>query len=161
MKNKKKIIIILFVIIVLISSIGFISYNNILKEYNYNDAKKQCIKLLNKNISEFVNLSEKAIDSNSTNINKYKKYNYKLYHDKNNKEYVKFNIDSQGMLGGQYWGIIYSPNDDYLDEENKKVYNESEERDNGNNVIIYEKIRENWYFFYEDYDGRKDLDCLN
>ena len=56
------------------------------------------------------------------------------------------------MLGGQYWGIIYAPNDDLLDGNTSSIYNEKEET--GNNIFIKEKIRDFWYFYYDDYDGK-------
>ena len=56
------------------------------------------------------------------------------------------------MLGGQYWGIIYSPNDDYIENSDITIQKNGE-----NDIFIREKIKEKWYFYYDDYDGKVNV----
>ena len=63
--------------------------------------------------------------------------------------FVTFEIDVQGMLGGQYWSLIYTKDGTYCGESEKYLYEESD----GNNVIIAEKLDNHWWFYWIDYDG--------
>ena len=74
-----------------------------------------------------------------------------------NKEYIQFDLDTQRFLGGQYWVIIYSPNDDYLNGVNIKVYNEKQVTGKSNDINIREKIKDKWYFYYDDYDWKVNI----
>lgn len=150
--NNKKMTIIggLIFIFVLV----FICYKNF-KLSEFDKAKKESTSFLNNNIKELQNISNELLETKDS-----KKYKNKIYvHYKNSgeKEYIQFDINSQGMLGGQYWGIIYSPNDDLLDEKISYIYNEQEETGKGNNIFIKEKIQDNWYFYYDDYDGKVEI----
>ena len=53
------------------------------------------------------------------------------------------------MLGGQYYGLIYSQNNHDGLIKNKEI--------GGNNIFIRQKITDNWYFYYDDYDGKVDV----
>ena len=66
---------------------------------------------------------------------------------------VIFDLDAQGMLGGQYWSVIYTPDGIYKEQSQKYSWYE----ENGNNVVIAEKVKDHWFFLWEDYDGREDL----
>ena len=83
-------------------------------------------------------------DSNIFNIN----YNVNL----DTRGVVSFSIGSQGsVVGGQYWYILYSPYDDFID--GKSIYINKKD----DIIEIIEKIEDNWYFYYIDYDGKIDL----
>ena len=71
---------------------------------------------------------------------------------KNNEEYIKIYIDAQGMLGGQYYGLIYSKNNEKELIKNKELH--------GNNIFIRQKIKDNWYFYYDDYDGKVNINKI-
>lgn len=144
--NKKTIII----GITFLSFILMFSYYKYFKLSDFDKAKKDAINFLNNNITELQSISNEILESK--NSKKYKNKIYTNYKNSGEKEYIQFDIDSQGMLGGQYWGIIYSPNDDLLGEETRFIYNEQEETGKGNNIFIKEKIKDNWYFYYDDYD---------
>ena len=47
----------------------------------------------------------------------------------------------------------YTEKGNYRGEIEKYIYYEK----NGNNIAFAEKISENWYFYWIDYDGREDL----
>lgn len=58
-------------------------------------------------------------------------------------------------MDGQYWDLIYCE-EDYLDGKNIDIYDEYKETGSGNNIFIVEKIRDNWYYSYQDWDGKVD-----
>ena len=80
----------------------------------------------------------------------------------NKSQKITFDFDSQGMLGGQYWGIYYSsdnmPKLDISAVELTEATNEGcyfwQEPD-GNNYYATERISKNWFFYYWDYDGNR------
>ena len=39
----------------------------------------------------------------------------------------------------------------------KELYDEYKETGSGNNIFIVEKIKDNWYFYYQDWDGKVDI----
>ena len=160
---KKRLIfslIILFIISLILTISIILVCININKEYNYESAKKEAITFLNKNADNIQKLAEELLDEKSNEIRKYKEIEYKYYEEEVyfdtlvGKEQVRFEINAQGMLGGQYWGLIYSRNDDLLNDKIKYVYNENERTGKGNNIFIREKIKDRWYFFYDDWDGK-------
>ena len=123
---------------------------------DYEKARRNTIKMLNKDFKEFQQIAEGAICSKSNEYQKFKniefKYDIKFNSEDKRSEYVQFDIDAQGMLGGQYWGIIYSPNDDYIENSDITIQKNGE-----NDIFIREKIKEKWYFYYDDYDGKVNV----
>lgn len=147
----KKKICILSIIILLI--LLYVIYNSPFREYDYFSSRKSCIKYLNKNITKLeriFNEVEYVSEEPNFKLDDGKEYIVKICGPYS--KYVKLDIDAQGMLGGQYWGLIYCT-EDYLDGKKIEIIGETGE---GNNVFITEKIKDNWYFFYEDYDGKVD-----
>lgn len=117
---------------------------------NYTNSKKEAISILNRNKEKISDIAKTVYNTKESINNPIDNITYVSYSDSNhiNKEYVQFDIDTRGMLGGQYYGLIYS-NDDIIDGNIKKIHEK-----NGNNTFIYEKIEDNWYFYYFDYDGK-------
>lgn len=151
MKNK-----IIVLVSILITFLIFILGFRLFVIKDYNSAKKSSIKFLNNNQIELEKIFDKLILNNQENASgKYKEKFYIYY--SNDEKYIKLDIDSQGMLGGQYWGIIYCPSDALLENNNIKIYDENVETNDGNNIFIKEKIKDKWYFYYEDYDGKVDI----
>ena len=162
---KKKIIIIFFIIFLIII-IGLLLlkitldsfYNKEFDRFYYNKSKKITIKYLNKNEEELKKIVDELYESKSSIENPLEDIRYAEYcyddnlNFKRKEEYIKFDIDAQGMLGGQYYGLIYSKNnyDELL--KNKEI--------GGNNIFIRQKIKDNWYFYYDDYDGKVDFNKL-
>ena len=60
------------------------------------------------------------------------------------------------MLGGQNYGIIYSK----IDDEDFIVYDQKKVIGEGNNIFIREKLYDNWYFYYNDWDGEIDVNKI-
>ena len=131
------------------------------KEFNrfdYDKALKTTTKYLNENEEQLKIIVDELYDSKSSIKNPLEiinnsSYEYDKYFDyKNEMEYIKFDIDAQGMLGGQNYGLIYL-------KENKEeliIYDEKY----GNNIFIRQKLKDNWYFYYDDYDGKVDVDKI-
>jgi len=162
----KKKIVISFFIIFLIIIVGLLLikitldsfYNKEFNKFDYDKAKKITIKYLNKNEEQLKKIAEELYENKSSIENPLEDIRYAEYcyddnlNFKSKEEYIKFDIDAQGMLGGQYYGLIYSKNnyDELL--KNKEI--------GGNNIFIRQKIKDNWYFYYDDYDGKVDFNKL-
>ncbi len=152
----KRNICILSIVIIILVLLTYTTYNVFFKEEDYFSSKKSCIKYLNSNITELeylFNQSEYNSKESYLKLDDGKSYVVKLGE---NGKYVKLDIDSQGMLGGQYWGLIYCPTD-YLNGKEMEIKGNTGK---GNNVFITEKIKDNWYFYYDDYDGKVDIDKI-
>ena len=156
--SKKKIIvlfsILLFIIIIAITWSLYKMNNS-----DYYRAKKETLKFLDKNITKLEEISKESLSKKDKETYEFKT---KKYHfaENDGKEYIVININAQGMLGGQYWDLIYCE-DDYLDGNTIDIYDEYKETGSGNNIFILEKIRDNWYFSYQDWDGKVDTTKIN
>ena len=119
---------------------------------DYSSAAKSCRRFLSKNAEEMTSIAEDLLNGD-TNVGEssghYKDHYYSLEEDADGEKYVKFDIDAQGMLGGQYWSLIYCP-DGTLYGQSETYY--SEETD-GNNISRAEKIDGSWWYYWIDYDG--------
>lgn len=128
-------------------------YNDDFNKFTYQSSKEIVTTFLNKNKKELEKIADEVQKSKVSKKDPLKNISYVSYYD---EEYIQFNMDAQGMLGGQYYGLIYSINDNITNNEKIKIYDEYKETGSGNNIIIREKICDNWYFYYEDYDGKVD-----
>ena len=157
MKNKKIILIILLCIIIPIISIFLLIGAEELfwklnfDKFNYESAKENTIKYFYENEDELEKLLNKTIkEKNEKCIEKpYKKIDSICYHS---DDIIEFNMDAQGMLGGQYYGLKYNTKA----KENLIIYDEYKETGNGNNIFITQRIKGNWFFYYRDWDGKVD-----
>ena len=133
-------------------------YNKDFNKFNYDKAQQTTIKYLNKNENELKKIVNKLYINREPIQKPYKSISYASYNDGGglNQEYIKFDMDAQGMLGGQYYGLIYSKKDD----EDLIIYDEFKETGKENNIFIRQKIKDNWYFYYDDYDGKVDVDKI-
>lgn len=137
-------------------------YNKEFNKFNYDEAKQITIKYLNKNENELKIIVDELYENKSSIKNPIEKisnsiYEYDKYFNYNNEiEYIKFNIDAQGITGRQYYGLIYSKDNN----EDLIIYDEFKETGKGNNIFIRQKIKDNWYFYYDDYDGKVDVDKI-
>lgn len=134
----------------------YIMFRLSFSEKNYYSAKSDAISYLKKNKDIMIKVADKCYNDKICDQNESLKNSYKNNYD--NRGYVEFYVDGQGMLGGQSWGIIYTPFIDFIDGEHIYIYiYDEKETSKGNNIIIIEKIENNWYFYYIDYDGEVDL----
>ncbi len=120
-------------------------------EHTYQSAKDFSESFLKHNQEELEDIAQDILKAKKTSISEYKKA-YEIKYDEH-EEAVNFEIGSQGLLGGQYWRLVYTEKGNYRGETDKYTYYEED----GNNIAFAEKLNENWYFYWIDYDGREDL----
>lgn len=159
----KKKILLYSVFLVLIFLIGYAIFHSFTNDkFNYYSAKEETINYLNKNETKLTKLVNEIYESKLSKKNPLEgidlaAYKYsKDFNFINESEYVQLDINSQGMLGGQYYGLIYSKKS----ERDIIIYDENKETKNGNNYFIRQKISNNWYFYYDDYDGSVNIDKI-
>ena len=130
--------------------------------FDYDSAKKKSYNFLYNSNDELQKLVNELYESKNSKKNplsmvSYASYDYLEDFDfKNKTEYIKIDLSAQGMLGGQYYGLMHvkEPKEDLI------VYDEYKETQKGNNIFIRQKIEDNWYFYYEDYDGKVDINKI-
>lgn len=162
---KKKIIItftiqisIIFIGILLIALAINKSWEKEFNRFDYDKAKKTTIKYLTKKEEQLKTIVDELYEKKSSienpieNIKHAGYYNSNNFNFKNEEEYIKFDIDAQGIIGGQSYGLIYSKNNEEELIKNKEQY--------GNNIFIRQKIKDNWYFYYDDYDGKVNINKI-
>lgn len=151
-KTSKIIVSVIFsLIVVIIVGLVFLPFDTAFGEHTYQSAKDYSESFLRHNQGELESIAQETLKTKQPSMNEYKKA-YEIKYDEN-EEAVNFEIGSQGMLGGQYWRIVYTEKGNYRGESEKYTYYE----EGGNNIVFAEKISENWYFYWIDYDDRKDL----
>ena len=138
-------IILIFIIYIIFASIK--GKKNSVEKYNYNTAKTETIKYLGNNMTNLESRCNMILENKPEKCVAYDELIY-CYHNVEEKESIEISINSQGFLGGQYWGLIYS-SDNLLDNKNISI----EKSNSGNNIFIREKLQNKWYFYYYDYDG--------
>ncbi len=112
----------------------------------YSTAKEATEEFLIQNREEMEKIAVSLSDDEIENSGHYKDLSY-FYDEKN--DCTEFEIDAQGMLGGQYWGLIYTKDGCYCGQSETYLYEEPE----GNNIRRAEKLDGRWWFIWEDYDG--------
>lgn len=121
------------------------------KDKNYESAKADVVSFLQSNQEELEEIALQVIENEGAVESPFEEDIYIDYDAQN--DLVIFEIDAQGMLGGQYWSLVYAADGTYCGEDSLYIYKEAE----GNNHIIAEQIQGCWFFSWMDYDGRKDL----
>lgn len=161
-----KILLYSIVIFLIIISVLFVLFLGILgifsDSFDYDSSKEKSTNFLNENIDELNELANYYLTNHNLESKEFKivssiRYSKTNGIDGKDMENVRFDIDSQGMLGGQYYGLLYIPENNYLGEEDLYIYDENAVKGNGNNIFIRKKIRDNWFFYYDDFDGNVDV----
>ncbi len=146
-KCKKRITVILICItVVVIVLAGFYFLLQSILPKTYSSAKKECEKVLEKYQVQMEETASASLYSDKTTFEEFRSYKYDIYKEGG---YVKFEIDAQGMLGGQYWELVYTEGGMLYGQTENYLY---EER-NGNNIIKAERLNEHWWYLWTDYDG--------
>ena len=167
MKEVLKIFLITIVAVFIILFLGYCFLNLLwekdFNKFNYDSAKKETTQYLKENRKELESIANELYKSKSSKKRPYKYIRYSSYCDYTEydsslekSEYVQFDMDAQGFLGGQYYGLIYSKDKNIYDGKELFIYDENKKTDDGNNIFIREKISDNWYYYYDDYDGKVD-----
>ncbi len=140
-------------------------FRGLLNNESYVDAKTDSLELFEDSKDGFISSKDSVIaNESSEDITMYGIKNIGFIKNENTSK-VDFSIGSQGMTGGQYWGIYFSSNNkpvlfgeaDVSEELKKGPYDNSYyyRELNGNNFYATERIEEGWYFYYMDFDGNK------
>lgn len=166
----KRIIILLLITLLIIVLCGYIflqkGYKTKFEKFDYDSGKHEVIKYLENNRSELENIANELYKSKSSKKRPYKNIRYGSYENSvefpslKKSEYIQFDMDNQGFLGGQDYGIIYSKNENIYNGKNLFIYDENKETGEGNNIFIREKIFDNWFFYYNDWDGKVQIDNI-
>ena len=151
-KTSKIIVSVIFsLIVVIIVGLVFLPFDTAFGEHTYQSAKDYSESFLKHNQEELEIIAQDILKNKQSSISEFKKAHEIKYDEY--EEAVNFEIGSQGMLGGQYWRLVYTEKGNYRGKPEKYTYYE----EGGNNIVFAEKISENWYFYWIDYDGREDL----
>lgn len=125
---------------------------------NFDKAKKETIKYTQKHFEKIKEVAEEVMSKESAYNVSCGKFENVMYDKLDDYEFIQFEYDAQGMLGGQYWGIYYSSDNkpyfeggedvEVTEYENGWVYFDQQ----GNNSYYTERIENGWFFWYTDYD---------
>ena len=122
----------------------------------YSSAKKQCVRLLRWYKGDMERAAEWTYTQTPTGSNYTSGKCRGMYYVRYlSDQTVRFDVGGQGMLGGQHWHLVYTPDGTLYGQD--EVY-EYRETDGGNNITKAEKIDENWWFLWVDFDGTKYSD---
>lgn len=149
---------IVFISVIAVLIGGFFILKAVLKPETYSSAKSDCVKVLNKNRAELDEFAEKLLAETPQSLaGEYPKTPYESFNDYNcyvtNRHEAVFDIGAQGMLGGQYWSLVYTADGTYRGQSD--AYYEVWD---GNNIIKAEHIDGNWWYLWEDYDATEYSD---
>lgn len=140
-------IIIVSVIVFLVLAIALSLVVLAIMPKTYSSAQKSTKRFLDRNSDELTEIANDAI-SGGREVSGYYKDRYYSYTPTQN--YVEFNIDAQGFLGGQYWSLVYTPDGMFHGETQELL---KKETNGGNNILRATRIDEHWWFTWIDYDG--------
>ena len=144
--SKGKKIVIISTICVLVIAVGFNFLINSILPKTFSSAKNECVKVLDKYQNQMEEIAVDTLKSGKNVSGDFKDYFYSCYFE---ERFVKFEIDSQGFLGGQYWELVYTEDGTFYGETESYLHEET----NGNNIVRAEKINEHWWYLWTDYDG--------
>ncbi|MBQ9081876.1 MAG: hypothetical protein IJY28_00055 [Clostridia bacterium] len=140
----KKRIFVAVLIILLLAGIFFWA-DAILPE-TYSTAKKSSEGFLRNNADAMEEIASALLREGKEKSGHYKDHAYAYTAG---QDFVAFEMDSQGMLGGQYWSLIYTSDDTGYGKSERYVHEETD----GNNIYIAERLDDHWWFLWTDYDG--------
>ncbi len=170
MKEVLKIFLITIVAVFITLLLGYCFLNLLwekdFNKFNYNSAKKETTQYLKENRKELESIASDLYKSKSSKKRPCKYISYSSYKNRaefsflKKSEYIQFDMDAQGFLGGQYYGLIYSQDKNIYDGKDLFIYDENKETDDGNNIFIREKISDNWFYYYNDFDGKVDTNKI-
>ena len=138
-------IIAMCIAVVALFAAGFETFVNTVTPKTYSAAKKECEKALAEHRTEMEQIAADALEGNGASGKFYDNY---YYVDPENG-YVVYEIDAQGMLGGQYWELVYTTDGTFGGETESYLYEET----GGNNIRKAEKLDAHWWYLWTDYDG--------
>ncbi len=135
-----------FIAVFAIISIGLWFLIRSLLPKTYHSAKEQCEKVLDQYQGEMEKIAVDSLESANNASGKFKEYSYICH---KGDGLVVFSIDAQGMLGGQYWDLVYTEDGTFGGQTESYL----EQDTMGNDIIRGEKLDEHWWYLWTDYDG--------
>lgn len=117
-----------------------------LKPKTYSAAKAECVDFLEDNQKELEQIASELLEEGKGGSGYYQN-RYYCFTTENG--YVKFDVDAQGMLGGQYWELVYTRSGRYYGNNETYLYQEEK----GNNIVRGEHLGGHWWYRWTDYDG--------
>lgn len=117
-----------------------------LQPKTYSTAKEVCEDYLADNRDRLEQIAQDLLDEGESGSGYYQN-RYYSYNAKNS--FVVFDVDGQGMLGGQYWQLVYSKNGKYYGKTDTYLFREEK----GNNIVRAERLDDYWWYRWTDYDG--------
>ena len=146
MEKQKRII--LDVLIILVAAVGILLYT--IRPKTYSTAMASSVVFLDDNRIGMEEISLNLIGKSETVSGEYKGHYYTYDPDKGT---VTFEIDGQGIQGGQYWSLIYTDDGYLFNPPTEKSYI---------HLTTYieraEKLDDHWWFYWIDYDESKMSD---
>jgi hypothetical protein len=130
---------------------------------DYEQAKSHTIMFITDYKDDIETVKNDVVDNKSADNTSLEGVRYISYEAYEDGIFIFFDYDGQGMLGGQYWGFYYSSNDIprvQYDYQGKIALAQAGEKgcyywwdEIGSNLYATERIEENWFFYYMDYDN--------
>lgn len=124
---------------------------------SYDKAQTEAAQFLERNQSGLTALTEEILEQGSADGVSFPNVESIVYHEGEAGRFISFQLGSQGMLGGQYWGLSYSVDDRFdttytpwTDLGGGRAYYR---QGSGNNFSAIQRLEEHWFFYYDDYDG--------
>ena len=145
MSNRKKIITVWSICVTAVSLL-FLGSCAPLNSITYSSAKEECEIFLEENRNELEKLALAALSSDE-DVSGY--YNERYYSSCLEDGFVAFDVDAQGMLGGQYWGLVYTQDGTYCGDTESYLQKQEQE----NNIMRGERLDGHWWYRWRDYDG--------
>ena len=142
----------------IITIILFLILSGCSSNKSFKRTKEETTIFVNKYSSDLAQIVDNIIANKSAENITFKNISAISYKQINASDYIGFYYDSQGMLGGQYWGFYYISNDKPIGDQGfemdlKKSGDGWEWKEaDGNNYYYTEKLKDNWYYYYMDYD---------
>ena len=135
------------------------SCNTFRHRTNYADAKEETVAFFEKKKDEFLSSAHTIRETNNDEEVEIQGITTIFLDDSNG--IINYRKDGYGLItGGQCWGVYYNSNDQPKNwyGEDEWVFDPYEEycywcASDGYEVYITEKITEEWYFYYMDFDG--------
>lgn len=147
------------VLFIVIICVIFLPFRGLLSGTHYEDAKKQGVHLFEKRKDEFFRVKESALAQISVEKANIRGVESITLCQEGNTT-IAFAVET----GGEDWGIYYSADSEpvYIYQCSLKAFGKGPYPDSyyhcwvtGQYFYATEKIEDNWYFYYMDYDGSR------
>ena len=133
------------------------------KPRNYENTKAEALDLFHARKDEFLAVVEEFENSGATDFS-IKGVSSISCEEDGDYKCIEFKSDAYGFLGGQYWSLSYHSGNypynswgfewgDLTAGPYAGSYYWQENPNEGNNFFAIERIEEDWFFHYMDFDG--------